>query len=161
MIDPSARGAVRRFFDGVGYLGRGFRVGLGEPGLRPWMLAPAALSLAAAIAGGWTAWHFGGAWVSGWSSGHGAWLAAVLYLLLILFVVVATYVAYVGATRVAVSPFSGVLSQRAEALASGRAPPGGGLAEGPRGLFHAVLGAILYISVAAPLLFVQLVAPRR
>src|SRR4051812_19082345 len=58
------KGAFARFFAGAVYVTRGFSFARQHPSLWPWVLAPATLTLMAAIGGGAAAWRWGNAFVA-------------------------------------------------------------------------------------------------
>ncbi len=154
---------IARFFRGMGYFGRGWRVAFGDGRVVPFVLLPAALT--AAVAGGGTllAYQWAADFVARHSAGHGALWGAIVWLFVVLFVIGTAYVLYVASCLLATAPFAGVLSERAEHAHTGEkvAPQGWGriLALSARGLGQAILGVILYLAIAVPLFVLHWVVP--
>ena len=114
-----------KFFRGVAALARGLDAVVSDPKLRRLALAPVVITVVAAIAAGAAAWHFGARFVASIGAGHGPLVGMLLGLALAVAVVAAAVVGYLGAGLIATAPFSEPMSERAETLAGGKAPPHG------------------------------------
>ena len=154
---------IARFFRGMGYFGRGWRVAFGQGHLLPFVLLPAALTVAIAGGGTLLAYHFAADFVARHSAGHGAIWGALVWLFVLLFVLATAYVLYVASCLLATAPFAGVLSERAEHVHTGeKVPPQTWrqiVALSLRGLGQAILGVLVYLAIAVPLFVLHWVAP--
>ena len=154
---------IARFFRGMGYFGRGWRVAFGERRVVPFVLLPAAITALVAGGGSYLAYRWGADFVARQSAGHGAIWGAVVWLFMVLFVVGTAYVLYVASCLLATAPFAGVLSERAEHAHTGAkvAPQSWGqtAALSARGLGQAILGVLLYLAIAVPLFVLHWVVP--
>jgi CysZ protein len=153
---------IARFFSGMGFFGRGWRLAFSGGGLTVWVLAPALVALGVTAAGSFAAYHYVGDWLARHGGGHGigAWLAWILVMLVVL---VTAYVLYAASCVLATAPFAGVLSERAEHHATGtpvpREPLGRTLALAARGAGQALLGVVAYLAIALPLFVLHWLAP--
>jgi CysZ protein len=154
---------IARFFRGMGYFGRGFRVAFGQRRVLPFVLLPALVTVAVAGGGSLYAYHWAADFVARHAAGHGALWGAIVWLFVVVFVLATAYVLYVASCLLATAPFAGVLSERAE-----EAHTGGAVAPQPwrqvaalaaRGLGQALLGVLLYLAIAVPLFVVQWLVP--
>jgi CysZ protein len=147
----------------MGYFGRGWRVAFGDGRVVPFVLLPAALTVAVAGGGSFFAYRWAADFVARQSSGHGAIWGAIVWLLMMLFVVGTAYVLYVASCLLATAPFAGVLSERAEHVHTGEkvAPQTWRqiAALSTRGLGQAILGVLLYLAIAVPLFVLHWVFP--
>src|SRR5262245_27540652 len=129
---------IARFFRGMGYFGRGWRVAFGDRRVVPFVLLPAAVTALVAGGGTYLAYHWAVDFVARHSAGHGAIWGAIVWLLMVLFVIGTAYVLYVASCLLATAPFAGVLSERTEHVHTGekvtRQTWGGALALSARGL---------------------------
>ncbi len=154
---------IARFFRGMGYFGRGWRVAFGARPLVPFVLLPAGITVAVAGGGTLLAYRWAAELVARHAAGHGALWGAIVWLFVVLFVLATAYVLYVASCLLATAPFAGILSERAEQLHTGdQVPPQtwrSMLALAARGLGQTVLGVLLYLAIAVPLFIVQWVVP--
>jgi len=154
---------IARFFRGMGYFGRGWRVAFGDGRVVPFVLLPAAVTALVAGGGSYFAYRWAADFVARQSAGHGAIWGAVVWLFMVLFVVGTAYVLYVASCLLATAPFAGVLSERAEHAQTGAkvAPQSWGqtAALSARGLGQAILGVLLYLAIAVPLFVLHWVVP--
>ncbi|HXU69778.1 MAG TPA: EI24 domain-containing protein [Polyangia bacterium] len=154
---------IARFFRGMGYFGRGWRVAFGDGRVVPFVLLPAAVTALVAGGGSYFAYRWAADFVARQSAGHGAIWGAVVWLFMVLFVVGTAYVLYVASCLLATAPFAGVLSERAEHAHTGAkvAPQSWGqtAALSARGLGQAILGVLLYLAIAVPLFVLHWVVP--
>lgn len=154
---------IARFFRGMGYFGRGWRVAFGEGRVVPFVLLPAALTVAVAGGGSLWAYHWAQELVARHSAGHGALWGAIVWLFVVVLVLATAYVLYVASCLLATAPFAGVLSERAEHVHTGEkvAPQTWReiVALSLRGLGQAILGVLLYVAIAVPLFAVQWLVP--
>jgi CysZ protein len=155
------KSGVGRFFAGMGYATRGFGFVSAHPSLWPWVLAPAVVTLAAAVFGGAAAWHWGQRFIDSHVAQHHllGWLIG--FLLFIVSIGVA-YVAYLAVSLVATAPFAGTLSERTEKLATGElvTPEGVGaiLRAALRSTWHVTIAVAVWLAVEAVLMVVHWVA---
>jgi CysZ protein len=154
---------IARFFRGMGYFGRGWRVAFGDGRVVPFVLLPAAVTVLVAGGGTWLAYRWAAEFVARHSAGHGALWGAIVWLFVVLFVVGTAYVLYVASCLLATAPFAGALSERAEHAHTGdKVAPQAlrtVLALSARGLGQAILGVLLYLAIAVPMFVVQWVVP--
>jgi CysZ protein len=154
---------IARFFRGMGYFGRGWRVAFGAGALAPWVLLPALITVVVAGGGTWLAYHWASDFVHRHAAGHGAVWGALVWLAVVLFVLASAYVLYVASCLLATAPFAGILSERAEQVHTGaKVPPMSWrqtAASSVRGLSHTLLGVLLYLAIAVPLFVVQWAVP--
>ncbi|MSP62609.1 MAG: hypothetical protein EXR72_20220 [Myxococcales bacterium] len=161
---PSARpGAFGRFFHAAGFPFRGIGFAFAHPGLLPLCFAPIVTTLVA------VALLFGGAMrlasslASYFGSGHGWLVMALLALVIGLVLLGIGYIGFVVVLSLANAPFCSLLSERVEALATGRPAPSRGvigiLIEAGRGLLHALLRVVVYLAISLPLWLVNLIIP--
>jgi CysZ protein len=147
----------------MGYFGRGWRVAFGHGRVVPFVLLPAALTVAVAGGGTFFAYRWAADFVARHSAGHGALWGAIVWLFVVIFVLATAYVLYVASCLLATAPFAGVLSERAEHAHTGTAVPAQTwrqiAALSVRGLGQAILGVLLYLAIAVPLFILQWVAP--
>src|SRR5581483_11454848 len=101
------KGAFSRFFGGASYVTRGLSFVQKHPSLWPWVLAPAVITLGAAMGGGAFAWRWGNQFVAAHTAGHNFLIAWLIGLLLLLFAVGVAFVAYLVVSLVATAPFAG------------------------------------------------------
>jgi CysZ protein len=154
---------IARFFRGMGYFGRGWRVAFGHARVVPFVLLPAAVTVIIAGGGTWFAYHWAQDLVARHAAGHGAIWGAIVWLLVWLFVLATAYVLYVASCLLATAPFAGVLSERAEHVHTGeKVPPQtwreiAGLSA--RGIGQAILGICLYLAIAVPLFLIHWTVP--
>src|SRR3954466_9303197 len=94
MVETKKDSAFTRFFRGASYFGKAFGFVTGHNGLWPWVLAPTAVTAVAALAGGWSFYHWASAWMDKQSAGHGAFFAALLSIILFVLVLGMGYVAF-------------------------------------------------------------------
>ena len=154
---------IARFFRGMGYFGRGWRVAFGHGRVVPFVLLPAAITVAVAGGGSFLAYRWAVDFVARHSAGHGALWGAIVWLFVVVFVLATAYVLYVASCLLATAPFAGVLSERAEHAHTGeKVPPQTWremIALSLRGLGQAILGVLLYLAIAVPLFAVQWLVP--
>ena len=154
---------IARFFRGMGYFGRGWRVAFGHGRVVPFVLLPAAVTVLVAGGGTYVAYAWAHEFVARHSAGHGALWGAIVWLLTWLFVLGTAYVLYVASCLLATAPFAGVLSERAEHAHTGeKVPPmswGQVIALSTRGMGQAVLGICLYLAIAVPLFVLHWAVP--
>jgi CysZ protein len=154
---------IARFFRGMGYFGRGWRVAFGQARVVPFVLLPAALTVAVAGGGSLYAYHRAQEFVARHSAGHGALWGAIVWLFVVVFVLATAYVLYVASCLLATAPFAGVLSERAEQVHTGEKVTPQTWREifalSTRGLGQAILGVFLYLAIAVPLFVVQWFVP--
>lgn len=154
---------IARFFRGMGYFGRGWRVAFGDRRVVPFVLLPAAVTALVAGGGSYVAYRWAADFVARHSAGHGAIWGAVVWLFMVLFVIGTAYVLYVASCLLATAPFAGVLSERAEHAHTGtKVTPqrwGQTIALSARGLGQAILGVLLYLAIAVPLFVLHWVVP--
>jgi CysZ protein len=154
---------ITRFFSAMGFFGRGWRFAFAERRLSPWVLMPALITTAVTVGGGAAAWHLLRGWLGAHAGGHGAVVGALVWLAVLLVALAAAYVLYVASCVLATSPFSGLLSERAEQLATGAPPEPAGLGRALllslRGAGQALLGVTLYLSIAVPLFLLHWLVP--
>jgi CysZ protein len=154
---------IARFFRGMGYFGRGWRVAFGSGTVVPFVLLPALVTVAVAGGGSWFAYRWATDFVARHSAGHGALWGAIVWLFVTIFVLATAYVLYVASCLLATAPFAGILSERAEHVHTGQkvAPQSWGqtVALSARGLGQALLGVMLYLAIAVPLFAVQWFVP--
>ena len=143
--------------------GRGWRVAFGEGRVVPFVLLPAALTVAVAGGGSLLAYHWAQELVARHSAGHGALWGAIVWLFVVVFVLATAYVLYVASCLLATAPFAGVLSERAEHVHTGEKvapqPWREIVALSLRGLGQAILGVLLYLAIAVPLFAMQWLVP--
>lgn len=160
-----ATGAFRRFGVGMGYPWKGLGFLGRHPQLIPLCIGPVIVA-ALGLAGLATLASRLATWVAQWV-GHG-WLAAVVYFLVMVFVVSAlVYFGLVVVASIAASPFCSIIAERVEALATGTPLPpqpwGEILREALRGLGHALLRTLVFLAVTLPFsligLFISPLAP--
>lgn len=153
---------IARFFRGMGYFGRGWRVAFGQARLVPFVLLPAAITVAIAVVGALAAYHWEHDWIARHGVGQGFLWDALVWLSLLL-ALAAAYVFYVASCLVATALFAGVLSERAEAVERGQAPEPQPwrqiVALSLRGLGQAILGILLYLLIAVLLFVLHWVVP--
>lgn len=154
---------ITRFFRGMGFFGRGWRVAFGTAGLVPWVLMPAAVTTLVAGGGTWLTWRWATELVHRHAAGHGALWGAIVWLFVMLVVVATAYVLYVASCLLATAPFAGFLSEGAERVATGQKLPPTPLRRAlwlsARGLGQAVLGVVLYLVIAVPLFLLHWLVP--
>jgi CysZ protein len=154
---------IARFFRGMGYFGRGWRVAFGSGKVVPFVLLPALVTVAVAGGGTFFAYRWAADFVARQSAGHGALWGAIVWLFVVIFVLATAYVLYVASCLLATAPFAGILSERAEHVHTGQkvAPQSWQkmLALSARGLGQAILGVMLYLAIAVPLFIVQWFVP--
>lgn len=155
---------ITRFFRGMGYFGRGWRVAFGTGALLPWVLLPALLTVVVSGGGAWLTWHWAAALVQRHAAGHGALWGAVVWVVVALLVLATAYVLYVASCLLATAPFAGLLSEGAERVATGQpvaeATWGQTATLAARGLGHSILAVLCYLAIAVPLFVLQwLVSP--
>lgn len=154
---------IARFFRGMGYFGRGWRVAFGSRALVPWVLLPALFTVVVSGGGAWLAYRWAAELVARQSAGHGAAWGAIVWLGVVLLVLGAAYVLYVTSCLVATAPFAGFLSEGAEHIVVGEVvrPRGwrAAAALSARGVGHALLGVVCYIGIAIPLFLAHWLAP--
>src|SRR5262245_38626586 len=114
---------IARFFRGMGYFGRGWRVAFGHSRVVPFVLLPAAVTVVVAGGGTWFAYQWAHEFVARHSAGHGALWGAIVWLLVWMFVLATAYVLYVASCLLATAPFAGALSERAEHVHTGEKVP--------------------------------------
>ena len=154
---------IARFFRGMGYFGRGWRVAFGDGRVVPFVLLPAALTVA--IAGGGSLFAYRGRPISWRATRRGTARSGARSCgcYVVLFVVGTAYVLYVASCLLATAPFAGVLSERAELAHTGqKVMPqtwGSAMALSARGLGQAILGVLLYLLIAVPLFVLHWVVP--
>lgn len=161
-IPPRPRGATARFFWAAGFFGRGLGMVLDNKSLWPWVLAPTLLTGLAAVGGAWGAWSWARSYIDRHLAGHGAFVAALLAIVLFLFVAGVFYVGFVAIAKIATAPFAGFISEKAEAIQNGRAVTPDGvwatLRESARGLLHTLLALSIFVSISIVLLLLNWVA---
>ncbi len=154
---------IARFFRGMGYFGRGWRVAFGSGRVVPFVLLPALVTVAVAGGGTFFVYRWATDFVTRHSAGHGALWGAIVWLFVTIFVLATAYVLYVASCLLATAPFAGILSERAEHVHTGEkvAPQTWRqmLALSARGLGQAILGVMLYLAIAVPLFLVQWFVP--
>lgn len=154
---------IARFFRGMGYFGRGWRVAFGDGRLVPFVLLPAAITVAVAGGGALVAYRWAADFVARHAAGHGAIWGALVWLFVVVFVAATAYVLYVASCLLATAPFAGVLSERAEHAHTGeKVPPQSWrqvFALSARGLGQAILGVIVYLLIAVPLFLLHWLVP--
>lgn len=154
---------IARFFRGMGYFGRGWRVAFGHGRVVPFVLLPAAITVVVAGGGAFFVHQWATEFVARHSAGHGALWGAIIWLLVWLFVLGTAYVLYVASCLLATAPFAGVLSERAEHAHTGdEVPPqswGQAIALSMRGVGQAILGVLLYLAIAMPLFAIHWFVP--
>jgi CysZ protein len=154
---------IARFFRGMGYFGRGWRVAFGAGRVLPFVLLPALVTVAVAGGGSFVAYRWATDFVARHSAGHGALWGAIVWLFVVIFVLATAYVLYVASCLLATAPFAGILSERAEQVHTGETVPpvtwAQMLALATRGLGQALLGVTLYLVIAVPLFLVQWFVP--
>jgi CysZ protein len=155
--------ALDRFFRGMGFFGRGLGFTARHPSLWGWVLAPTLLTLAVVGAGIASFWGWGKHFVDAHTVGHGAFLAGLLTVLLVIVAAGVGYVAYLAISVVATAPFSGYVSERTEKLATGQVVTPRGIAatvtEALRSVGHTLLGLTIYLSLSAVLFVVHWAVP--
>ncbi|HEX9101243.1 MAG TPA: EI24 domain-containing protein, partial [Polyangia bacterium] len=114
---------IARFFRGMGYFGRGWRVAFGSLRVLPFVLLPAALTFTVASLGALLALRKGFALVEGLFGKHGDVVGALVHILVWIVVVAAFFLFYVAASFVATAPFAGFISERTEAVRTGQPVP--------------------------------------
>jgi CysZ protein len=154
---------IARFFRGMGYFGRGWRVAFGHGRVVPFVLLPALVTVLVAGGGTWLAYSWAHDFVARHSAGHGALWGAIVWLFVWLFVLGTAYVLYVASCLLATAPFAGVLSERAEHAHTGEklTPQTWGqvAALSVRGMGQALLGICLYLAIAVPLFVLHWAVP--
>lgn len=154
---------IARFFRGMGYFGRGWRVAFGSGHVVPFVLLPALVTVAVAGGGSFLAWRWASDFVHRHAGGHGALWGALVWLFVTLFVAATAYVLYVASCLLATAPFAGVLSERAERAHTGQPVPPTtwrqALALSARGVGHTLLGVLLYLTIAVPLFVLHWAVP--
>ena len=154
---------IARFLRGMGYFGRGWRVAFGDGRVVPFVLLPAALTVAVVAGGSGFVYRWAGRFIERESAGHGAVFGIVLEIFLFLFTLACAYVLYLLTCLLATAPFAGVLSERAEHAHTGDKvvpqPWGKLVALAARGLGQAILGVLLYLAIAVPLFVLHWVVP--
>jgi CysZ protein len=154
---------ITRFFRGMGYFGRGWRVAFGSGHVVPFVLLPALVTVAVAGGGSFLAWRWATDFVQRHAAGHGALWGAIVWLVVMLFVLATAYVLYVASCLLATAPFAGILSERAERVHTGEAVPPAtwrqAMALATRGLGHTILGVCLYVAIAVPLFVIHWAVP--
>lgn len=154
---------LTRFFRGMGYFGRGWHAAFGQRALVPWVLLPALVTVIVSGGGAWLAWRWATEFVHRHAAGHGAFWGFFVWLGVMVFVLASAYVLYVAACLLTTAPFAGVLSERAERLATGaEVAPLGWRRAAPlaiRGIGHALLTVMCYFGIAVPLFLLQWVVP--
>ena len=154
---------IARFFRGMGYFGRGWRVAFGSGRVVPFVLLPALVTVAVAGGGTFFAYRWAADFVARQAAGHGALWGAIVWLFVVVFVLATAYVLYVASCLLATAPFAGILSERAEHVHTGqRVAPARWrevLALSVRGLGQGLLGVMLYLAIAVPLFFLQWFVP--
>ena len=114
---------IARFFRGMGYFGRGWRVAFGSGHVVPFVLLPALVTVVVAGGGSFLAYQWATEFVARHSAGHGALWGAIVWLFVVVFVLATAYVLYVASCLLATAPFAGILSERAEHAHTGRKVP--------------------------------------
>jgi CysZ protein len=154
---------IARFFAGMGFFGRGWRFAFARAPLLPWVVLPALITAVVTVGGAWAAAHAVGGWLRAHVGSHGSLVDALVWIGVLLVAGAAAYVLYVASCVLATAPFAGVLSERAEQLATGAPAERRGLgrevALALRGAGQAILGVILYLSIAVPLFVVHWLVP--
>jgi CysZ protein len=147
----------------MGYFGRGWRVAFGSGHVVPFVLLPALITVLVAGGGSYLAWSWASDFVHRHAAGHSAVWGAIVWLFVVFLVLATAYVLYVAMCLLATAPFSGVLSERAERVATGQAVPSmtwrQTLALSARGLGQTLLGVTLYLLIAVPLFIVHWAVP--
>ena len=156
-------GMITRFFRGMGYFRRGWRVAFGAGQIVPFVLLPAVVTVAVAGGGSFIAYRWAADFVARHAAGHGALWGAIVWLFVVLLVLATAYVLYVASCLLATAPFAGILSERAEQVHTGEkvlpATWRQMLALSARGLGQAILGVLLYLALAVALFVVQWAVP--
>jgi CysZ protein len=154
---------ITRFFRGMGYFGRGWRVAFGAGALVPWVLLPALLTVVVSGGGAWLTWRWAAELVHRHAAGHGELWGALVWIAVVLVVLATAYVLYVASCLLATAPFAGLLSEGAERVATGQRVPETTwqrmLALAARGLGHSILAVLFYLALAVPLFVLQWLAP--
>jgi len=154
-----AKGAFSRFFAGAAYVTRGLGFVQKHKSLWPWVLAPALLTLVAAVTGGVFAWRWGASFIASHTAGHNFLIAWLIELILLLFAVGVSFVAYLVVSLVATAPFAGTLSERTEKLATGQlvAPEGFGkiIRSAMRSTGHLLIAMSIWLMITVTLLLIQ------
>jgi CysZ protein len=154
---------IARFFRGMGYFGRGWRVAFGAGAVTPWVLLPALVTLVVAGGGTWLAYRWAADFVHRHAAGHGAVWGAIVWIGVVLFVLGTAYVLYVASCLLATAPFSGVLSERTEKVHTGQPVPSTGWGEALklslRSIWHTLLGVVFYLAFAVPLFLLHWLVP--
>jgi CysZ protein len=135
---------------------------LDNKSLWPWVLAPTLLTAVAAVGGAWGAWAWAKGWIDRHLAGHGAFVAALLAIILFIFVAGVFYVGFVAVAKIATAPFAGFISEKTEAIQNGKAiaPEGlwANLRESARGLAHTLMALAIYVAISVVLLILHWVA---
>jgi CysZ protein len=159
---PRKPGAFSRFFGASAYPWKGIGFAFAHPKLLLFCAGPIATTVVAVILLFGGAWHLASSWAHGFAGdGFFGWL---LFVFIMAFVVLAIgYVGFVAILALACAPFCAVLSDRTEALATGRPPPkhaiGTVLFEALRGIAHTLLRLAAYVAVSVPLYLLGIVLP--
>jgi uncharacterized protein involved in cysteine biosynthesis len=159
MSSPRPKGAGGRFFWAAGFVGRGIATGLGNGKLLPWVLMPAALTtLVTFFLAGW-AWRAANHYIDEKLAGHNAFVAALLWVVVVLFVASIGYVAFLVTSMLATAPFAGQISERTEKVVTGAviAPKGFStiLSETIRDIGHTLLVLALYLTITVVVIGLQ------
>jgi CysZ protein len=152
---------IARFFSGMGFFARGWRLAFAGGGLTVWVLMPALVAGVVTAGGTWATWHYLGAWLDRHGGGHGfgAWIAWILRAVVAL---MTAYALYAASCVLATAPFAGALSERAEHHATGTPVPpqswGRAIVLSLRGAGQALLGVSAYLAIALVLFVLHWVA---
>jgi CysZ protein len=156
MAPPSPKtSAFTRFGRGMTYLFKGAGFVGKHPRLLPLCVGPVLTSiilvLLLIIGANWGVSYLS----QRWGGGHGVW-AGVIYILLMIFVVAAlVFLGAVVLLSLAASPFCSLISERTEALATGKPVPsqswGQIFTESLRGIGHALIRVFCYLALTLPL----------
>ncbi len=148
-------GAFARFFHGMAFPWKGIAFVFQHPRLIPLAFAPilATIATVALLFGAFA--HLASAIAQRFSGGHGVIFGFLFAIMMALVTIAVYYVGFVAILSLASAPFCSSLSDRAEALATGRPIPRRGakatLVEAGRGIVHALLALALYLAISLPI----------
>jgi CysZ protein len=150
---------ISRFFAGMRFFGRGFKMAFGRGELVPFVLAPGFVAVLLTSGGSWWVKRALEQFFARHSPHHGAFVGVLIWLAVAILTFAIGYLLYNVSCLVATAPFAGVLAERTHHLATGEAIPAQGfwqaVSSQSRGAWHAMLGVFLYVAFAAPLFVVQ------
>jgi CysZ protein len=149
----------RGFFHGASFVGKGFGFIMDHKALWPWAAAPALLTGLVTVLGTWAFYRWATGFVEQQTAGHNWFIAGLLWILLVVFVIGIAFVAFLVTSLIATAPFAGQLSERTEKLATGSAVTQHGLGhiikEALRSVWHTLITMSMFVTFSVVLFALQ------